>query len=229
MPLPRWRHWTRRHDISRVARGGALHFAALAQLRSPSFRPKAQPVTSKSLPPMVSGAPTTPSLTRSSISSTWGWSGGRQGQCRACFRGQAAHQSRPSRAERLAGAVAPRWRPSSRWWAPHSWPAAAPPCRSRATRARPRRARGRRRAASATWPHRGRSRPVGRNQRRRRRFGAFCGDVRRPRRASKLLGRRSGVRRSGLSPWSHQAGAWGGVLRQGGRRFQPAGGRGRRR
>ena len=43
-----------------------------------------------------------------------------------------------------------------------------------------------------------------------------------PRRAPMLLGRRSRVRRSGLGPWRHQAGAWVGTLRQGGRLVNPA-------
>ena len=44
----------------------------------------------------------------------------------------------------------------------------------------------------------------------------------RPRQAPNLLTLRAGVRRSGLGPWSHQAGRWGGVLKQGGEHFQPA-------
>ena len=38
--------------------------------------------------------------------------------------------------------------------------------------------------------------------------GAGRGELLRPRHASKLRRRRSGVCRSGLSPWRHQAGAW---------------------
>ena len=54
-------------------------------------------------------------------------------------------------------------------------------------------------------------------------FGTARGGRRRPRRASKLLRRRSGVRRSGLSPRRHPAGGWGGVVRQRRRHLQPAG------
>ena len=45
----------------------------------------------------------------------------------------------------------------------------------------------------------------------------------RPRLASKMLGRRSGVRRSGLRLQMVQRGRWGGVVKQSGRRFEPAG------
>ena len=46
-------------------------------------------------------------------------------------------------------------------------------------------------------------------------FGAARGGLWRPPRASTLLRRRSGMRRCGQSPWSHQAGARGAVLKQG--------------
>ena len=49
------------------------------------------------------------------------------------------------------------------------------------------------------------------------------GGLRGPRRASARLKRRSGVRRRGLSLPTAQAGAWGGVVKQGRRQFQPAG------
>ena len=45
-------------------------------------------------------------------------------------------------------------------------------------------------------------------------WGRPGGELLRPRRASKLLRRRSGVRRSGLSPGRHQAGRWGGGVRR---------------
>ena len=46
-------------------------------------------------------------------------------------------------------------------------------------------------------------------------FGAARGGLLGPRRASKRLRLRSGVRRSGLGRGSHQTGAWGGVVTQG--------------
>ena len=54
-------------------------------------------------------------------------------------------------------------------------------------------------------------------------FEAGGGGLLGPWRASEMLRRRSEVRRSGLSPRSHQAGRWGGVVKQGGGHFQPAG------
>ena len=47
-------------------------------------------------------------------------------------------------------------------------------------------------------------------------FGTARAELRRPRRASTLLRRRSGVRGRGLSPWSHQAGRWSAVVLQAG-------------
>ena len=54
-------------------------------------------------------------------------------------------------------------------------------------------------------------------------FGAAGAGLLRSRRASKRLRRRSGLRRSALSLQTVQGGRWGGVVRQDGGHFQPAG------